>query len=658
MPECTITFQPQKKTVSVKQGTTLLEAASKAQITLNNLCGGDGICGRCKMIVKEGQVSGDVSAKLTREEIRKGYVLACMTFVETDLLIEIPEETLATEKVSADEDAERFRDFRQILYKADSVPFPVVKKVYLELEPPSLANNMADHERVCDLISKKLQYRSMQMGLKIIKSLSKIVREHDYCITATVGLRRDIAEVMDVEGGNTADKNYMIVVDIGTTTIVAHLIDANTVQTLDAKACFNSQGIYGREVTGRIITAEKKGVEELQKLLIDDINQLIEGLARANDVHLKDITAVICAGNTTMGHFLLGLCTRNIRRSPYVPTSVAPPPLRAAEVGIKINPRGLLYSLPGISGWVGSDLTAGILATEMHENEHLSLLVDIGTNGEIIVGNKDWLIACSASAGPALEGASIQCGMRAEKGAIERVSLHEGRILYKTIDNALPKGICGSGIIDLVSVLLNARIINRSGNFIEGRSDQVTEVNGAKRFTLAEASESFSKKPVFITESDIENVITAKAAIFAAMKLLLERLEVRFSDLRHFYIAGAFGNYIDIENAVNIGLIPDIPREYIEFVGNTSIKGAKIVAFYKEALYKIDKIRENTTYYDLMGAHDYVEEFQKALFLPHTDIELFPGATSVKEEQPIWPEVSLSQVKEVPAKQLSPLYSS
>ncbi len=631
MATCKVSFQPQNKTVQVKPGTTLLEAASNAQITINNLCGGDGICGRCKMIVKEGRVTGEVSGKLTREEIQQGYMLACMTTVQTDLVVEIPKETWAKEKIIADKEAERFRDFEHILlYHKEYIPAPLVTKVYLELEKPSLANNIADHQRVDEAIRRKIKYGSMQMGLKILKTLSDILRKNDYQITATVGLRKDIAEVMNIEGGNTEERNYIVVIDIGTTTIVAHLVNANSIDTIDAKACFNSQGIFGREVTGRMITAEKKGVEELQKLLVGDINQLILGLAENSTINLRDITAIVCAGNTAMGHFLLGLCPKYIRRSPYVPVSVAPPPLRAAEVGIEINPRGLLYSLPGISGWVGSDLTAGILATQMHEQEDLSLLVDIGTNGEIILGNQEWLVACSASAGPALEGANEECGMRAEKGAIENVYVYNGNIRYKTIGDGPPRGICGSGIIDLLSVLLNTKIINRSGQFIAEKSKQLTSVDGLKRFILVNADNNLNKKPIFITESDIENVITAKAAIFAAMKILLERLELQFSDIKNFYIAGAFGNYLDIEHAINIGLIPDIPRDRIQFVGNTSIKGAKIVAFYKEALAEIERIREHTTYYDLMGAHDYVEEFKKALFLPHTDIELFSGSKSLR----------------------------
>jgi uncharacterized 2Fe-2S/4Fe-4S cluster protein (DUF4445 family) len=315
---------------------------------------------------------------------------------------------------------------------------------------------------------------------------------------------------------------------------------------------------------------------------------------------------------------------RNIRRYPYVPVSVSPPPLRAAEVGLEINPRGLLYSLPGISGWVGSDITAGILYTRMSEKPELTLLLDVGTNGEVVIGHKDWLVATSASAGPALEGASVDCGMRAEKGAVERVFAEDGEIRFRTIDDAPPKGICGSGIIDLVGVLLREGYINRSGRFVPERSPRVVEVDGVRRYILAGGEEA-AGRAVYITESDIENIITAKAAIFAAMRILVRRLELHFGDIERFYIGGAFGRYIEVENAIAIGLIPDIERSRIRFVGNTSIQGAKIVAFYREALRKVEHIRESTTYYDLMGAEDYIEEFRKAMFLPHTDIEDFHG---------------------------------
>jgi uncharacterized 2Fe-2S/4Fe-4S cluster protein (DUF4445 family) len=531
---------------------------------------------------------------------------------------------LSREEVIPKDDSERFRDFdRELIYKRGLVPSPLVTKVYMELAKPSLVNNTADHQRIVETVKKECDYYPLQTGLKIVRGLYRTVREHDYRVTVTVGQRSETAELMNVEGGNTAGRNYIVAVDMGTTTVVAHLMDANAIKTVDAKACFNSGGIHGREVTARMMAAERRGIDELKKLLVGDINRLIRNLVEDNEVNPKDITAVVCAGNTAMSHFLLGLPTDGIRRSPYVATSVAPSPLRAAEVGIEINPRGLLYCLPGISGWVGSDITAGILATELHEKEDISLLMDIGTNGEIVIGNRDWLVATSASAGPALEGAGGECGMRAEKGAIEKVFEVPDGIGFQTIGSIAPRGICGSGIIDLVSILLERGIIDRTGAMTGAENGRIEEQRGLKRFILAAGTGGRSGNRIFITESDIENVITAKAAIFAAMHLLLKRLSLSFTDIRHFYVAGAFGNYLNVENAIHIGLLPDIERNRIEFVGNTSIKGAKIVTFFKEALNTVEKIRRDTTYYDLMGAPDYVEEFEKALFLPHTDIELF-----------------------------------
>jgi uncharacterized 2Fe-2S/4Fe-4S cluster protein (DUF4445 family) len=621
MAEYTVTFYPHALSVRVQEGTTLLEATAKCNIAINNLCGGDGICGRCKMIVRSGKIIGEGTSKLSREEIKAGYVLSCEVKIMSDLIVEIPKEIWAKEKVIANMEAQRFSYLKKGSSYAERYKIkPIVLKLYMELEKPTLANVTSDLQLISDRIREELDIPSMQTGLKIIKNISKILRKYDYKVTVTLGLRRQVAEIMYLEGGDTVDKNYMIIVDMGTSTVVAHLVNANTTETMDGKACFNSQGVYGREVTGRIIRAEKIGTEELQKLLVEDINKLIEGLCNTNQVNLQDITAVVCAGNTVMTHFLLGLSAEHIRRTPYVPVSLIPPPLRATEVGIAINPRGLLYALPCISGWVGSDLTAGILATEMHKHKKLCLLVDIGTNGEIILGNEDWLIASSASAGPALEGASVECGMRAESGAIEKVYVEDGEIKYKTIHEKPAVGICGSGIIDVISVLLNQKIINRSGRFIEGSHESIVTRKGIYHFILVDSKGDRTKKSVYISEKDIENVIVAKAAIFAAIKILLKRLELSYAEIDKVYLGGAFGNYIDIDSAINIGLIPPLPKEKIEFVGNTAIKGAKLTASYQEAFHEIAEIRTNTTYYDLMGADDYVEEFRKAMFLPHTDI--------------------------------------
>ncbi|MBF0430713.1 MAG: DUF4445 domain-containing protein [Fibrobacteria bacterium] len=622
-PSCKVTFLPQHKVVDVEIGTPVLEAASRAGFRVKSLCGGEGTCKGCKMVIKKGKISGGVSGILRQSEIDTGVILSCLASVDSDVEIEIPSKTLFNKDAITGKAIDSFSGSELDIPEVSFNPFPVIQKVYLELDLPSLASNMADHQRICAAIKEKLGFSSIHTSLNTIRSLPELLRENKYCITATIGANCSAAELLYVEAGNTEKENYAIVVDMGTTTIVAHLVDLCSFQTMRAQACFNGQAKFGREVTARMIAAEKSGDEQLHTTLISDLNNLISGLLESSDISKNQVNAIVCAGNTPMVHFLLNIPTRNIRRTPYIPTSVEPSPVRASELGLEINERGLLYALPGISGWVGSDLTAGILATEMYKGDDIALLVDIGTNGEIIVGNKDWLMSCSASAGPSLEGSSVECGMRAEDGAIEKVFAENGEIKYETINNAAPEGFCGSGIIDIISVLLQLKIVNRSGKFIDDASPHISERDGIKAYTLVSKEESGSKEDIYISEADIENLITAKAAIFAAMKILLDRLDMTFDDVATFYLAGAFGKHINIDNAVTIGLIPNIPRERVKFVGNTSLMGSKIATLYREGFEKIKEIEENTTYYDLMGADDYVEEFQKAMFLPHTDIEIF-----------------------------------
>ena len=626
MAEHRVVFAPLETSVTVEAGTTLLEAVGKAGITIDSVCGGDGICGRCKMIVKKGEVGGDVTALLTRDQIRQGVVLACQTTVQSDLVVEIPEETRAKERIVIDKDAQRFRAVRPGVEKKEFEKSPIVTKVLLAIDPPTLENNLADCQRVQMAVQKLTGISSMQTGLKTIRRMPRILRENNFTVTATIGRRRGVVEIMDIEGGDTSARNTIAVVDVGTSTVVVHLVDTATTETIGAEACFNSQATYGREVTTRMIAAEKRGPDRLRHLLVEDINRLIAALAGECDVSLKDITAVVCAGNTAMMHFLLELPTDNMRRAPYIAVTTEPPPFRAAEVGIKINPRGLLLAVPGIGGWVGGDLSAGILATGMYEMEGIGMLVDVGTNGEIIIGNKQWLMACSASAGPCLEAAGVKCGMMATKGAIEKVYLDHGQVRCDVIGGRKPDGICGSGIIDVVAVMLEMGVIDRSGKLIDGSDPAVSFKRGRGRFELVPKGETLSGKPVCIYQEDIDNVITAKAAIFAAAKIMLDRLDLKFSDIDELMIAGGFGSYINLKNAVAIGLLPDLPTAETHYVGNTSIWGAKLAAFSGEAREILRKIVDRTTYYDLMGTDDYVDQFKQAMFLPHTNIELFPSA--------------------------------
>lgn len=604
-----------------------MEAAVQAGVYINSVCGGDGICGKCRLILKEGEITVEPTTLLTRDEIKKGYVLACQTKAKGDIVVEVPPESREEKrKILVDKDARRFRALyaplkEKVYFKYD----PLMQKMYLKLSPPSLQDNIADHLRLYRGIRRQRKIPIMQTGLKIMKSLPRLLRENKWKVTATLGIRGETVEVIQVEGGDTTRKSYAIAVDIGTCTVVAHLVNLNTAETVDAEATYNSQRIYGEEVTRRIIYTEKNGPDRLKQAIVGDINNLITTLILKNDVKLNDVMALVCAGNTAMVHFLMGIDPTPIRKEPYVPACTSPPPIRAVEIGIKINPRGLLYCLPGIAGWVGADITAGILATGLYEAEELTMLIDIGTNGEIVIGNKEWMICCAASAGPAFEGSGVTCGMRAAEGAIEKVNItREGGVSYTTIGKTKPRGICGSGLIDLMAELFTSGFVDRSGRLNSHKDKRVRERNGELEFVLISADQSATGKNLVITQPDIDNLIRAKAAIFAAINILIGSLNLEFEDIGKIYLAGGFGNYLDREKALTIGLIPDLSLEKIQFVGNTSVMGAKMALFSGEALEVCYEISRKVTYYDLITHPNYMDEFMSAKFLPHTDLDKFP----------------------------------
>jgi len=503
---------------------------------------------------------------------------------------------------------------------------PLVQKMYLELPYPSLQDNLSDHVRLYRNIRRQKKALIMQTGLKTIRSLSYILRKNNFKVTATLGVRGKTNETIQVEGGDTTERNFAVAVDVGTSTVVAHLVNLNTFETMDAEATYNSQRIFGEEVTRRIIYAEQNGQDKLREAIVDDINNLINSLISRNNVRLNEVMAVLCAGNTAMIHFLLELDPSYLRKEPYIPVCTYPPPIRAAEVGIKINPRGLLYSIPSIASWVGADITAGILATGVYQAEELTMLVDIGTNGEIVIGNKNWMVCCSASAGPAFEGSGVRCGMRAAEGAIEKAKISEdGKFQYTTIGNGKPMGICGSGLIDIVAELFKAGFIDRSGRLNPDSDERIRDVDGEMEFLLVPSSRISARNDIVITQADIENLLRAKAAIFAGMNVLITILNLNFSDIKRIYLAGGFGNYLDKENAIILGLIPDVKRDNVQFVGNTSILGAKMSLLSKDALNTAYKISRNITYYDLITYPNYMDEFMSAKFLPHTDMTKFPS---------------------------------
>jgi uncharacterized 2Fe-2S/4Fe-4S cluster protein (DUF4445 family) len=618
--------------VTVPRGSTILDAARKADVFIDSLCGGDGVCGKCRVAVREGKVKGGRSEPLTAEEIREGYVLACETQVDSDLLVEVPAAVRLREQVP-EGGRPRRRLYEAALRERQPASLdPLVKKIHLNVAKATLENNSADLERLEHALRETLKADSeYQMGLKVIRTLPEELRKADGSVTATVGYRGRLSEITQVTAGDTSMRNLGVAVDLGTTTVVAHLVDLSAGQMLESALMYNSQAAFGADVVRRIIWCDDNadGARKMHEIAASDINLLIRELEQKFRLSAHDIGLVVAVGNTTMMHFLLGLPPRWIRREPYSGVTYQPPPLRAAEVGLTISPRGLLYCLPSVSSFVGADITAGVMATGMNESDDLRMLIDIGTNGEIVIGNKDWLVCASASAGPAFEGAGNRDGMRATHGAIDHIRgwSNYRTFSYSTVGDATPAGLCGTAYVDLLAELLRMGVIDKTGKFdVSNGSDRLrTNAEGTAEFVVVRKGERGAERDLAITQDDAANLIRAKAAIYAAAKLLLRSLGLGFADLNEIMVAGAFGNYLDLENAVFIGLLPDLPAEKLRFVGNTSIAGAKMAMLSCERYREAQRIAHRMTYFELSTAPDFMDEFSAACFFPHTNIEEFPS---------------------------------
>lgn len=629
-----VTFLPYNVTVDVGKGTSVLEAAHKANIYINSICGGDGICGKCKVIIDKGKVDSAPTANLKREEIQQNYVLACGSKVVDDLQVLIPTESrLEGSKILSDHDAKRFSiqsdEHRDSRFEID----PLTKRVYLELDHPSMEDCLADHERLYQAVFSKIGIMpdTMQTGYRVLKDIPHILRKGNWKVTCTIGVRGSVYELIEIEPGDGNKNNLGVAIDVGTTTIVAYLIDLNSAKPIGSEATYNSQMKYGEDYIQRIMySMQNDALEEMQNSVVTDINGLINILVKNYHKNLHDITAVVCSGNTAMLHFLLALDPSNIRKEPYVPSANNIPVIRAAEVGIGINKRGLLYALPSVAAYVGSDITAGILATGVYLMDELFLFIDIGTNGEVVLGNKEWMVCCSASAGPSFEGSDVHHGMRAARGAIEKLFIYKNNgkfeVEYNTIDNARARGICGSGLLDCIANLVRNGIIDRAGKFQKGLNDErLRETDNGLEFVIVKCTDSDIKTDIIITQADISNLIRSKAAIYAAISTLLKSMGMSIGDISKVYIAGGFGNYLNIKSAITIGMLPDMDPSKIQFVGNTSVAGAKLALVSKGAFEKAKEIASSMTYFDLMGNNKFMDEFMSSNFLPHTNITEFPS---------------------------------
>ena len=639
MEKLKVTFYPDNKTVEVDKGKTILSASISAGVYITSSCGGDGVCGRCKVILKKGQVLTHPTGRISLEERSRGIYLACLTTIQSDSEIEIPPESrLDFEKLSPQEldlrlkglysESEEVEPAKSILGDEIFVHSPLASKLYLELSRPNLEDRISDLERLYREIRRIQDIQIMQTGLVNIRHLGELLRSSDWKITVTLGKRNGTTEIVLVEPGDTSQNNFGLCFDIGTTTISGQLVNLNSKKVLGTRATYNKQASFGSDIITRIVYAKQEdGLEQLHHAVVDGINNMIKDLVQEHGIDLNDVNCILCAGNTTMVHLLLRVDPTYIRREPYVPTANFVPTVRAAEAGIKINPRGLLSCIPGVSSYVGGDVTAGVLSCGLDQEEELCLLIDIGTNGEIVLGNKEFLISAAASAGPAFEGSGVSCGMRASKGAIQKVkiALQGSEVSLNTIGEVKPRGICGSGYIDIISQMLLTGLIDKSGKIKTGSSRRIRSNESGNEFVLAFKEESDSTREIVITEADIENIKRAKAAIYSAAAILVMHMGFRFQDIKKIFIAGGFGNYIDIENAIRIGLLPDVERKKFIFVGNSSLAGAREVLLSYEAMKNAEDIARKITYFELSVEQGYMDEYMAALFLPHTDLSLFPS---------------------------------
>ena len=639
MEKFKVTFYPENKTVEAERGKTVLSAAISAGVYLNSSCGGDGVCGRCKIIIKKGLVVAQPTGRVSLEERKQAVYLACLANIQSDLEVEVPAESrLDFEKLSPQELELRLKGFysesedvsseKSILGEDIFAHSPLATKLYLELPPPDLKDKISDLERLYRQIRHINNIQIMQTGLSNIRRLGELLRSSDWKITVTLGKRNGTIEIVIIEPGDTSHKNLGLCFDIGTTTISGQLVDLNTKRVLGTKAAYNQQASFGSDVITRIIYAQKDdGLEKLHHAVIDGMNGIIQELIRDNNVDLNNVTCVLCAGNTTMVHLLLRVDPAYIRKEPYVPTANFVPAIRAAEAGIKINPRGLLLCVPGVSSYVGGDATAGVLACGLDKEESLSILIDIGTNGEIALGNKEFLISAAASAGPAFEGSGLSCGMRASAGAIQRVKIKPGQfdVSFEVISASRPRGICGSGYIDLIAQMLISGILDKDGKIKDIKNKRIREGKYGREFVLAFKENSDTLSDIVVNEADIDNLKRAKAAIYAATAILVKHMDIDFSIINKFFIAGGFGTYLDIGNAINIGLLPDIEKSRFIFVGNSSLAGSRQILLSSEAMKNADEIARKMTYFELSVDSGFMDEYMAALFFPHTDLSKFPS---------------------------------
>lgn len=625
-----ILFRPTNRSIEIEKGGNLLTAAAKADVHINASCGGDGTCGKCKVIVSGGRISTDHHSKLSDEEINKGYALACQTQVFDDITVDVPleSELLAKAQGRIQTLSASTESWNSKLQQLNIDP--IVIKKFIKLPTPSLRDSVSDATRVKRELKKELGHDAkVHFDLSLLKELAGLIRDGEWRVTVTLLKEFEIYRVINVAAGDKTAKQYAIAIDIGTTTCVGELVDITNKKVLGEQSEYNAQISLGDDVISRMVYAKKgDGLEILQRRAAATIDKIVKKLLRRAKIKAEEVELIVLAGNTIMTHLLYGVSTDKIREAPYVPVFRFAPIINGRDIGLAQLPVAKIVAFPCVASYLGGDITAGVVASGLINNNDLSLYIDIGTNGEIVLGNSEWMLGCSCSAGPAFEGGGVKDGIRSIDGAIERIIIEREtyETVFTTIGSKVACGICGSGLIDLIAELFLSGVIDKRGKINRNLSiSRIRKGEHGWEFVVAWANTTSINRDIVITEIDIDNLMRAKAAVYAGITTLVDSVGVKLKDLDKILIAGSFGNYIRVKEAVTIGLLPDLPVEKFVFVGNGSLLGCVRAAINIDELKQAEEITKSMSYQELSADNSFMERYTSALFLPHTDKKLFPS---------------------------------
>jgi uncharacterized 2Fe-2S/4Fe-4S cluster protein (DUF4445 family) len=606
-----VTFQPGNISIRVPEGALISDAATMAGIASLHLpCGGRKSCGKCLVDIEKSGAP-------------KHQALACATRVDGDLTVLIDRrETVAGSCIVAHVTTDE-----QPRHPVDA---PLTRKIAVTTAIPRIDDNYADLERLEREITRQAGPAPIAVSRATLLNLANAIREQGGIVTATIFTEENRTEILTVEPGDTRGNHFGVACDIGTTTVSLHIVNLSTGTIVATESDYNGQLARGADVISRIEYGRMpERRKELRQLVLGTINRLVAAACSSVAIDPETVACMSIAGNSTMTHLFLGLNARYLREHPYVPTVKQLPPLKAHECGMAINPSAIVSFSPGVGSYVGGDITAGLLCTAMTvPGGGLSLFIDIGTNGEIVIGNGEFFLTSACSAGPAFEGSGIRCGMRAATGAIDSFTIDNSgeSIDWAVIGEGRPSGICGSGLISLLGELFKTGVIDAAGKFTDAAPhDRRISIEGTEGFILVNREQTASGRDLVVTEADIDNLIRTKAAIYSACDCMLSNAGLCFADVNRFLVAGGFGRFIDIDDAIRIGMFPAIDRSRFSYLGNTSLAGASLALMSKGYRDELRSLPDRMTYVELSNDPRYMDSYVAALFLPHTDRKRFPS---------------------------------